>query len=314
MKFYFAPMEGITGYIYRRAHHDLFPGMDAYFMPFISANYTFNLKSREKTDTLPANNAGIVSVPQILANKADEFLWAANYLRQQGYRKINFNLGCPARMIVSRKKGSGLLEDLDELDELLKAIFDGLPADMDLSVKTRLGIRDFSIIPHLMEIYNRYPISLLIIHPRTQRDLYTGRADWDAFEQALSLTRHKVCYNGDITSPSVFRAFTERFPQIDEVMIGRGLIANPALVRQLKGGAALSGKEVLAFTDRLMHDYEGNPPGERILVNRMKEVLSYMVLSFDDPSGYYVKNIRKAQTAAQLRAAVTMLVNNCEVR
>ena len=145
MRYYFAPLEGITGYVYRNVHHEFFPGTDRYYMPFVAPNYTKHFKSREKEDISPEHNAGIPVVPQILSNKADEALWAIEELSDRGYEEINLNLGCPMPTVARKKKGSGLLKFTDELDAYLDGVFSGVAArssdraPVKISVKTRLG-------------------------------------------------------------------------------------------------------------------------------------------------------------------------------
>lgn len=126
MKIYAAPMEGITGYTWRNTHHELFPGLDRYYAPFVVANQTLHFKTKEKKDIDPANNKDITLIPQIMANKADEFLWAARELHSLGYDEVNLNLGCPMATVVTKKKGSGFLAYPEELDAFLEKIYSTL--------------------------------------------------------------------------------------------------------------------------------------------------------------------------------------------
>ena len=113
MEFYFAPMEGITGYIYRNAHQKFFPGMDKYFTPFLSPNENRALNPKEKKDILREHNIDLYVTPQILTNRADFFLRAARELKEEyGYEEVNLNLGCPSGTVVSKGKGAGFLGDL----------------------------------------------------------------------------------------------------------------------------------------------------------------------------------------------------------
>ena len=207
MRYYFAPLEGITGYVYRNVHHEFFPGTDRYYMPFVAPNYTKHFKSREKEDISPEHNAGIPVVPQILSNKADEALWAIEELSDRGYEEINLNLGCPMPTVARKKKGSGLLMFTDELDAYLDGVFSGVAArssdraPVKISVKTRLGTDSTEEADALIRIYNQYPISELIIHPRSQKDLYRGVADRAAFLRVFQNSENPVVYNGDLKTP-----------------------------------------------------------------------------------------------------------------
>jgi len=140
MKFYFAPMEGLTGYVYRNAHHDYFDKVDKYFSPFIFANQSKGFTSRELNDILPVNNQGIVLIPQLLTNHAADFIHTAKKLKQLGYNEINLNLGCPSGTVVSKNRGSGFLYHKEDLDAFLDKIF--TQSVTKISIKTRIGKND----------------------------------------------------------------------------------------------------------------------------------------------------------------------------
>ena len=89
MKLYFAPMEGFTDAVFRRVHRRMFPGVEKYFMPFISPSASLSFTKREMYDLSPEANAGVPAVPQILAKDPDHFLGAARMLRDIGYTEIN---------------------------------------------------------------------------------------------------------------------------------------------------------------------------------------------------------------------------------
>jgi tRNA-dihydrouridine synthase len=207
MKYYFAPLEGITGFDFRNVHHAMFKGIDSYFTPFLSARQTLSFVTKEKKDIAPENNIGLTVVPQILANKAPEFVWAAKEIQAHGYQTVNFNLGCPMPTVVTKKKGSGLLADLTHLESLLDDIFDGVAnGGPQISIKTRLGFDNLEQACAIVELYNKYPLTELIIHPRSQKDLYKNPVNLDVFEACLTCTKHNVCYNGDIGAGNARKA------------------------------------------------------------------------------------------------------------
>ena len=143
MKFYAAPLEGITGYIYRNAHHRFYPGMDKYFTPFISPRIKRGMSRKEKNDLCPENNQGIPLVPQILTNRSKDFLYVARIFYHLGYPEINLNLGCPSGTVFSKGKGCGFLRDRDALrrffDEITEDLASNGPGDLKVSVKTQIG-------------------------------------------------------------------------------------------------------------------------------------------------------------------------------
>lgn len=313
MKFYFAPMEGVTGYIYRNTHHIHFPGIDKYFTPFLVANQTYHFKSKEILDVAPENNQGMVVVPQIMANKAEEFVWAALELKKLGYEEINLNLGCPAATVVSKKKGAGFLAYPDELDFFLDTVFSRLEGQgMKVSVKTRLGKEQVDEAGRLMEIYNRYPLHELIIHPRVQKDFYKNQPRMEAFAEAVGVCRHPVCYNGNLFSGEDYKQFISSFPDIQAVMLGRGLIANPGLVRELQENSPLKQEELQRFHSAVYGAYRKTALGEMNTLFKMKELWAYMGQMFADGERP-VRKIRKARNGSEYTAAVEKLFSSCEM-
>lgn len=324
---YFAPLEGITGYTFRNVYDSCFPGADRYYTPFIAANHTHSYKSKEGKDIAPENNTVSCLIPQVLTNKAEDFLWAAESLAAKGYREINLNLGCPSPTVVSKKKGAGFLGEPEVLDRFFEEVFAGLP-DIHISVKTRIGMRDTDEAARLMEIYNRYPICELIIHPRLQSELYKGKPHRDVFLDMLRESRHPVCYNGDICSPEDLETLracmtdtgayigkpSENIAPVEEerdraglqaVMIGRGFLRRPGLIRELRGGEAASPAELEQFHDRLLEAYIRDLSPKDAMF-RMKELWAYMKDSFPG-ADRYVKRLLKTKEIMAYRAAAAEL-------
>lgn len=292
MKFYFAPLEGITGYLYRNAHYKLFGGPDKYFAPFIGTNQNGIRKIKEIRDILPENNRQIPLVPQLLSNKACDFIQYAEKIQQLGYQEINLNLGCPSRTVTAKKKGAGFLAFPEELDCFLEEIFDRLT--VDISVKTRIGMDEPEEFVRLLEIYNQYPLKELIIHPRTQKDYYNGSPDLEMFRYGLENSKNPVCYNGDVFTQEDYEKFCREFPHEDRVMFGRGLLKNPGLINEIKGSGKVKTVTLKAFHDELYEKYSENFSGETPVLFKMKELWVYWAGVFPD-SDKMVKKIKKAQ-------------------
>ena len=227
MRYYFAPMEGITDAPYRRVHNQFFSGLHSYYMPFISPTMHRTLTNRESRDLPMADSVPFRAVPQVLTKVPEDFIWAAEQCAQRGYDEVNLNVGCPSGTVVSKGKGSGMLADPAKLDEFLNEVFEKSP--LPVSVKTRLGIADADEFPKLLEVFNQYPIKELTIHPRVRKQFYNGGVDMEMFRYALQNSKNSLCYNGNLRTLSEVRAFEAEFPQIDAVMIGRGLVSNPAM-------------------------------------------------------------------------------------
>lgn len=304
MEYYFAPMEGITGYIFRRTHHRFFPGIDKYFSPFISPGSKKVMTPRERRDILPENNEGCRLVPQILTNKAQEFCQAARELWEYGYREVNLNLGCPSGTVVSKGKGAGFLEEPEKLDRFLAEIFENVQGE--ISIKTRIGTENPEEFDTLLEIYKKYPVKELIIHPRLLKDYYKNQPDWKAFQKAGQKLDCPLCYNGDLFTLKRCREFTEQFPETQSLMLGRGLLRNPCLIRELKGEENLTKEKLKAFHDALCSEYEQVMSGNRSTLFKMKELWFYMGDLFPD-SKKYLKKIKKTQKVTEYRQAVEEL-------
>ncbi len=311
MRIYLAPLEGITGWIFRSAVHECFGGFDKYFVPFIRPNQMGHFSAREKKDILPEHNKGMRAVPQILTNRADDFLRTAEKLRDYGYEEINLNLGCPSKTVVTKGRGAGFLADPDKLDSFFEEIFG--KCSLRISVKTRLGMEDASEFKRLLEIYNRYPVEELIIHPRVQKDFYKNTPDLDTFEEAAESSRSPVCYNGDIFSEVDWEKFVSRFPRTDCIMTGRGVLKDPSLARQLQGGKSADKSELRRFHDLLYAGYCEEMSGDRTILYKMKELWTYLVPLFAD-SKKYAKKIKKAEKCAVYEQIVDDLFAETELQ
>ena len=310
MKFYLAPMEGITGYIYRNAYAKFFNNIDKYFTPFIVPNQSTSLKTKELRDLLPENNGDLYIVPQILTNDAEGFISTAEKLKQLGYNEINLNLGCPAGTVVSKSRGSGFLAKREELDRFLDEIYK--INNMKISIKTRLGKDSADEFYELLKIYNKYPLEELIIHPRTREDFYGNKPNLEVFKDALTISKSPICYNGDIFTVSDYNNITENFKDIDKVMLGRGLLANPALLCEIKGNIYIDKKTLRAFHDEIFNNYKELFNEDKNAMYRMKELWGYMIHIFSDNKKYY-KKIKKAQKVSDYNSAVASLFAEQEI-
>lgn len=294
MEIYFAPLEGITGYIFRGVYEECFGGVDAYFSPFISTTQKRKMRNKELRDILPENNKRIRLIPQILGNYAEDFLYTAEAIKNLGYDTVNLNLGCPSRTVVSKGKGAGFLAKPEALNRFLEEIYAG--TSMEISIKTRLGKDDPEEFLELINIFNQYPVQELIIHPRIQTDFYENTPNWDMFGEAVSRCTMPLCYNGDIFSAADFRRFRERFPQVERIMLGRGLLAHPELAGLLQGRTSGVTKEqlhhyILLLQERYTEVFSGETP----VLFKMKEIWEFLIDSFQDGERFR-KKIHKCQS------------------
>ena len=304
MKIYTAPLEGITGHVFRTALYHHFGGADKYFIPFIRPNQNGNFSTREKQDIMPENNLNMYPVPQILTNKAEDFLRTAEKLEAYGYKEINLNLGCPSKTVVSKGRGSGFLAEPDRLNAFLEEIFNETP--IRISVKTRIGKESPEEWIRLLEIYNQYPMEELIIHPRIQTDFYKNTPNLEMFEYAVKNSKNPLCYNGDICTKEEYETICNRFPEVPSVMIGRGILKNPGLVRKIRQGIPVEKDRIRAFHDELYREYQEVLFGEKTVLFKMKELWFYMAPLFTQYEKY-AKKIKKAEKLKLYEAVVDAL-------
>lgn len=310
MNLYFAPLEGIGGYIYRNAQADYFEKADKYYSPFLAPNQNRSISPKEYKDIAPEHNEDITLVPQIMANNAEIFLKAAQELEQLGYKEINLNLGCPSRTVVTKYRGAGFLAKPDALEQFLEEVYSKL--NIRLSLKTRLGMEDEEEFEHLLDIYNKFPVSELIIHPRVQTDYYKNTPRMESFLNALEKSKNPVVYNGDIFNKEKYQQVMKQM-DVSGVMLGRGVLANPALFGEIRGTEKLSKERLWEFHERLLADYTQEMSGERNVLFKMKELCFYLAWSFTNTEKYE-KKIRKAQHLSDYRLVVKQLFFEQELR
>jgi tRNA-dihydrouridine synthase len=214
-----------------------------------------------------------------------------------GYRSVNWNLGCPSPQIARKKRGSGLLPHVDTIKQFLDKVFPLLHCP--LSLKVRLGYENENELLTLMPIFNNFPIQEITIHARTGVQMYDGTVNLDGFERSSSLSKHKIIYNGDITTPDMFNQLKKRFPSINAWMIGRGVIASPFLLSTIRGGDSLRDvSKIKKFHDELYHQSSRMLHGPSHLLGKMKELWSYLAQSFPEHPKL-LKNILKATKLEQ---------------
>ncbi len=300
MLYYFAPLEGITDNIYRQLHHRYFPGVDRYYTPFFSPTIHRSLTAKEQRELPLADSLDYCLVPQLLTKNAEDFLWMAQQCADRGYNEVNLNLGCPSGTVTAKGKGAGMLREPEALDRFLESIYSRAP--LPISVKTRIGYSSAEEFPVLLEIFNRYPIKELTIHPRIRSAFYGGSVQMDAFDYALKHSRNPLCYNGDITSVTQFK----KLSTVDAVMIGRGLVANPGMLSP--SGTDI--RTLSAFYDALLEAYSDAFGSARNTMFRLKEHWQMLLPHFEN-SEQFAKQLRKTTDIFQYRQITQQILQTC---
>ena len=306
MRYYYAPMEGITDATFRRLHAKYFPGVDRYFMPFLSPTIHRTLTHREARELPRADSVDFVAVPQLLGKNVEDMLWAIGVCADQGYDEVNINLGCPSGTVVSKGKGSGMLSDIFALDAFLDAIY--AKAVLPVSLKTRIGVNDSENWEKILEIYRDYPVKELTVHPRIRKAFYKGDCDMAAFAKAVVGSPFPVCYNGNVTSIADAESIAARFPGVESVMIGRGLVADPGM---LAGG---TDRDTLkAFLGELSDTYCRVFESKRNAIYRMKDNWHYLIGLFEGSEKLW-KEMRKSTDYDRFMAIANEIIETLPMR
>lgn len=305
MQFYMAPMQSLTSFVFRNAYQKHFHNIDKYFTPFLSDR---KLSNKDKNEVLPEHNQNMVVVPQIMANQSEVFLEITKQLEDYGYNSVNLNLGCPSGTVVPKKRGAGLLSDLDMLDRFLEDIFKH--CSLAISIKTRIGIEYPTEWNAIQSIYKHYPLEELILHPRLQKDQYKNHPNLDTFEVALNNLSCPICYNGDIHSLSQFRAFQDQFPSVDKVMLGRGILKNPGLINEINKGVTINSEELLSLHNDVLTGYQEYISGDINILYKMKEWWCYLGESYNhsQTAKKLIKKIMKCKSLKEYRSLATQLI------
>ena len=314
MKLFLAPIQGMTIAYYRNIYAELFGGIDSYYAPFITTTPKYKSGSSLFNDILPQVNSNSLNlVPQLLGNNGTDFRRFASTIVDLGYNEINWNIGCPYPMITKKKKGSGILPYPDMIKEFLDEVC--LDDSYNLTVKMRLGLHAIEEGIKVIDVLNDYPLSGVIIHGRTGEQKYSGYSNLDAFEILYSSCNHKVTYNGDIFSKDDFDLISNRFPSIDSFMLGRGALRDPFLPSTIKGINIPDTQKIIKikeFHDFIYNHYKAVLSGDKHLCDKMKEFWTYTSVHLD-PTGKYMKKIRKATTNKAYLKVVEQIFNESSI-
>ncbi len=253
MQLSLAPLQTYTDFHFRNAHQQVFNGVDKFYAPYLKLNNDGTIKEGPKKDILPKNNSFAPVIPQLMACNTTEFMIMADYIAELGYSEVNWNLGCPYPMVTNRDRGAGLLDKPDSISMIIEKV--SSQTELKIGLKMRMGLESTKDILTILPMLNQFDLSEIIIHARYAKQLYTGSPDYERFEECISLTRHSLTFNGDITDAEEFEQLQQRFPTIGSWMIGRGAMVNPALFEEIKSGTYDSSEEyrsrLFAFSRKL---------------------------------------------------------------
>ena len=306
-----SPLQGFTDFRFRNAFNHYFGGIDTFYAPYIRFNNKLIIKNSYQTDLQIENNTELEVIPQIMTNKADEFLFVVDYIQSLGYKELNWNLGCPYPMVTKRGMGSGLICDPDKIDHILDRVHK--ETDIVVSMKMRMGYEHAGEILDTFPMLDSYPLKSIAIHARIGKQLYKGGVDLDAFQKCIESTKHKLYYNGDITSVAKLKEMQARFPSIDHFMIGRGLIADPFLPSMIKNDTTEYPEnrwEIFReFHDTIYHQYDAALSGPTPIKMKIQGFWEFFAQSFSNPQKTF-KKIKKANNPRAYQQAVAEILRN----
>ena len=302
---HFAPLQGYTEAIYRNAHATVFGGVETYYTPFVRLEKE-TFRSRDIRDIEPGNNTVSHLIPQLIGadtNKAEAIL---SLFIEKGYKEVDINMGCPFPMLAKRHNGSGILPFPEEVEKLLEIIHKY--PEINFSVKMRLGWENTKECLNLLPIMNALPLKHITMHPRLGKQQYKGNADMEGFAAFAKACRHPLIYNGDINAEDIERIHS-RFPSLAGIMIGRGLLANPALAIEYKEKKHLSAKDMkeklFAAHKIVLSGYEKRlQGGEDQLLNKMKTFWEYLEPQIGHKAW---KAIHKSTNLTKYNAAIGLI-------
>jgi len=306
-----SPLQGFTDFRFRNAFHHYFGGIDTFYSPYIRLNGKFKIKASYQNDLLKENNSTLEVIPQIITNDAEEFLFVAKYVQSLGYKELNWNLGCPYPMVAKSGMGSGLICNPTKINNILERAHN--ETDILVSMKMRMGYDHAKEILDVFPILDQYPLKNIAIHARIGKQLYKGPVNLDAFERCITKTKHKLYYNGDITSVHTFKTMQARFPSLDHFMIGRGLIADPFLPQMIKNNTAEYPKNrwdiFEEFHNTIYTQYDDYLSGPTPIKMKMLGFWEFFSQSCSNPQKTN-KAIKKATNPFKYKQAVNTILMN----
>lgn len=304
-KIYQAPLQGFTDFGFRKVLAESFGGIDKFFIPYISYGKGHEIKRSQLREVFPENNQSLPVVAQVLFSDGTELTELVSILKDYGYDEINLNLGCPYPMVTNKGRGAALLEKPEALLEALQQLY-SKNYQVRFSVKMRAGMTNDRDAEAVFEVLNQFPLEEVIFHPRTADQMYDGHANPQLFANAVSLVKHPLVYNGDIVSVAGFQELQAILPEQNSWMIGRGLLANPALGAQLKGDV-FNPKELREklkdFHDRIFDNYSSRLDGSGHVLMKMNQFWTYFCESFSNPHKA-MKLVKKSTSLHKYNAAV----------
>lgn len=292
-----APMQNVTDLPFLRTLQRLNCLPDFIVTPYLRSSTTSCVMPDSIIRCITENPTSCPVWVQLAGSEVGPLLRDVETLRKFPIAGINLNAGCPAPLVNRRGAGAALLKNPAHLRSICRAMRNAI-APGCWSIKCRLGWESAEEFPQILEAIADGAPDLFIVHARTRRQLYAEIPDDAAVRLAVQRVSCPVLANGDISS----RADAEHrllSTQARGIMIGRGIVRNPYLLRELRGGTPPSQDEMLLYYTTLLEETgrELSHPSPAAHCNRMKKFLAYCYRDFSPQTEY---NLRRCTSPSEM--------------
>lgn len=307
MKFHFAPVQGHTDAPYRHFHKETYGNDITYYTPFIRLEHE-SIRPRDLKDFTSPLNSGSDTVPQIIFRDEGELKSLVSLIKETGTKRIDLNMGCPFPLQTGHRRGAATISN----HELARAVVEEINRNRDIifSVKMRLGLNDPDEWKVLLPYLNETNLLHIAVHPRVARQQYGGDLHLDKFEEILEQSKNPVVFNGEIKTPEDITKIMERYPEIDGIMIGRGLLGRPSLIAEAESGEEWPENQriekMLQFHRDLFSYYDDNLCGESQILSKIRPFWEYAEKEIGRKAW---KSIKKATNVAKYNSSVAMILS-----
>ena len=278
MKIYSAPLQGFTEAVWRNVHSAVYGGIDGYYTPFLRYEHG-EIRNKDIRDIERKNNCVNNLVPQIIAATPEEMRPLLELIAGEGYSRVDINMGCSFPLQMRKRHGAGLLPYPNLVTDLMKEV--ALHPEFSFSVKMRLGCNSKDEWKELLPIINDTPLRHVTMHPRLGVEQYKKPVDVDAFAEFYAACKHPVIYNGDLCTLADIQRIEQQFPALKGIMLGRGLLANPALGIEYREGCELTNAKqsnlVRRMHDEMFRQLTPRLQGNAQFLGKMKPYWEYLL-------------------------------------
>lgn len=316
MRIMLAPMEGVVEH-HVRAILSQIGGLDGCVTEFIRVTdqklpYKIFYKFAQELESDCKTPTGVPVKVQLLGSNPEFMAINAQELVRYGAQSIDLNFGCPAKTVNAHEGGACLLQTPERVYSIVKAVRDAVPMEIPVSAKIRLGYMDRETYLENAAAVEEAGAQELTVHARSKADGYKPPAYWHYIAKIRQQIKINVVANGEIWSVAdYFRCREES--ECDDVMLGRGLIAQPDLARQIKAVLLDEEYQPLGWSDicRMLYAYyQKTTPlyHERNCGNRVKQWLMYLGRNYSEAEKFF-ENIKRKSLPNEIEQAFIEQMN-----